>query len=126
MKIVSGIVLSALLLAGGSALEDQILVNPGFETGSLSAWTNGRDFCGSVLWAVTSTECHIGSFCAVDTGNIELKQTFSRVSTTSITDISIWATHPDLNVTLLAVDFFTRVAATTNFLSTRRERVITF
>ena len=54
-------------------------------------------------------------FLCCRTGNIELKQTFSPVSITSITDISFWAMHPDPNVTLFAVDFFTRVAATMNF-----------
>jgi PEP-CTERM motif len=106
VKIASGILLSALVLAGSAARADQILINPGFETGSLSPWVNGRDFGGTVPWAITSTDCHSGSFCAEDTGNIELEQTFSAVSTSSITDVAFWAEHPDASVTALAVEFF--------------------
>ena len=117
MKTVSGILLSALLLAGGAARADQILVNPGFETGSLSPWVNGRNFGGSTPWAITSTDCHTGSFCAEDNGNIELEQTFSAVSTASITDVSFWAMHPaDAAVTALAVDFFYQGGGDDEFL----------
>lgn len=100
------IILSIYLLACGAAQAGQILTNPGFETGSLTPWTNDTRYGTGVNWAITSTGCHSGSYCAVDTGNIGLEQTFSPVADSTITDISFWALHPNSGVTALAVDLF--------------------
>ncbi len=97
---------AALLGNIESAKAAPILSNPGFETGSLSPWFQGRDFGGSVNWQVTNTDAHSGIFSAMDNGNKELKQTFSAVPTSLITQVSFWAKHPDPNVRALAVDFF--------------------
>ena len=100
------IILSIYLLACGAAQAGQFLTNPGFETGSLTPWTNDTRYGTGVNWAITSTGCHSGSYCAVDTGNIGLEQTFSPVADSTITDISFWALHPNSGVTALAVDLF--------------------
>jgi hypothetical protein len=82
-----------LALATTAAVADtQLLSNPGFETGSLSPWFNARDFCSNVCspWAVTNTNPHSGTFSAVDTGNIELRQDFTATPGSQITNISFW------------------------------------
>jgi MYXO-CTERM domain-containing protein len=94
-----------LLVTAGIASGGQILVNPGFESGVLTPWANANDF-GGTPWAITSTGCQSGSFCAENTGNYELKQTFDPIATTSITGVSFWALHPGSGVSALAYDFF--------------------
>jgi hypothetical protein len=94
------------VLACGIAQAGPILTNPGFESGSLTPWTNDHSFGTGIDWAITSTNCHSGSFCAVDTGNIGLEQTFSPIDVSSITAISFWVLHPSASVTALALDFF--------------------
>jgi hypothetical protein len=88
-----------VLLGAGSAHATNILSNPGFESGVLSPWTAGSDFCtgGStpcVAWSVSTTASHSGSDSAVDVGDIGLMQTFAPVATSSITDASFWVMHP--------------------------------
>lgn len=80
------------MLMATSAFAGQLIVNGGFETGGLSPWFNGRDFCGGTcsLWAVTATNPHTGLFSAMDIGNIELKQTFTPTPGSSITGVSFW------------------------------------
>jgi hypothetical protein len=87
----------------GAAKGSQILSNPGFESGSLSPWVEGRSF-GGTAWTISSTNCHSGSFCATNNGNNELEQTFAPVAVGSITDISFWALHTSASVNALAVD----------------------
>jgi hypothetical protein len=91
------------LIACGMAQAEQVLVNPGFESGSLTPWADGRSFSGGP-WTITSTGCHSGSFCATDDGNTALVQTFSPVAVSDITDISFFAEHPNAAVTAVAVD----------------------
>lgn len=109
-------VLFAALLAGGSAKADQILANPGFETGSLLPWFNNQNFQGTTPWFVTSTGCLSGSFCAQDDGNIELKQTFNPVATAIISDVNFWALHPDPAAVAVAYDFFYQSGAQDEFV----------
>jgi hypothetical protein len=80
------------MLMTTSAFAGQLIVNGGFETGSLSPWFNGRNFCGGTcsLWAVTTTNPHTGLFSAMDVGNIELRQNFTPTAGSSITDVSFW------------------------------------
>ncbi len=83
-----------------------ILSNPGFESGSLSPWFQGRNFGGSVDWNVTNTEAHSGTFSATDVGNKELRQNFAGVATSSIDQVSFWAMHSPSSIQLLAFDLF--------------------
>lgn len=55
-------VLAALVVACGLAQADQILSNPGFESGSLALRTTDTRFGAGVDWAITNTNCHSGSF----------------------------------------------------------------
>ena len=109
-------VLFAALLAGGSARADEILANPGFETGSLPPWFNNQNFGGTTPWFVTGTGCLTGSFCAQDDGNIELKQTFSAVPTNTISTVTFWALHPDPAAVAVAYDFFYQNGGQAEFL----------
>ena len=72
-----------------------ILVNPGFESGSLSPWVQTNDFGGPIDWFASSGDAHSGSFSAVDDGNKLLTQSFAPVATNSITEVSFWMRHPD-------------------------------
>ena len=107
----SGLALSALALAltlplASSQARADVLVNGGFETGSLGPWVVGRNFGASEDWNVTSTVAHSGTFSATDVGNEELRQNFAATPTSSILDVSFWAEHPDANVNALAVDLY--------------------
>jgi len=92
-------------LSCGLAQGSQILTNPGFESGSLTPWTNDHSFGTGIDWAVTNTNCHSGGFCAIATGNIGLQQTFSPITVSSITAISFWASRPSDAGTPIAVGF---------------------
>jgi hypothetical protein len=99
----------------GAAKGSQILSNPGFESGSLSPWVEGRSF-GGTAWTISSTNCHSGSFCATNNGNNELEQTFAPVAVGSITDISFWALHTSASVNAVAVDLFYQGGADDEFI----------
>lgn len=93
-----GCLFTLVLLAAlpGNA-DTNVIVNPGFETGSLSPWLNGRDFCTfpCQAWMVSTTDPHSGSYDAMDVGNIELIQYIVPTLTDLITDVSLWERHPD-------------------------------
>jgi hypothetical protein len=97
---------ASLAFSSGAALGGEILVNGGFESGSLAPWTNDFRYGSGTPWFVTSTGCYSGTYCAEDNGNIGLMQSFAGVSTNSITDVSFAALHPDPNVNAMAYDFF--------------------
>ena len=84
------------LCLAAQARADNLLFNPGFETGSLGPWFQDRDFCSSPCqdWAVSTNDPHSGSFDAFDVGNIELRQDFTAKPTNSITEVSLWLRHP--------------------------------
>ncbi len=74
-----------------TAKADQVLVNGGFESGSLLPWFQSPDFGASENWNVTSADAPSGSFDTTDVGHKESRQTFAIVATA---------------VTVLAFDFF--------------------
>jgi hypothetical protein len=76
---------------------DNILINPGFETGFLAPWFQNRNLCGGPCanWSVTSSDSHSGAFSAMDVGNIELKQNIAPTPTSQISQVSYWLKHPD-------------------------------
>ena len=76
------IFLLGTLLSSGFAYGSQVLVNGGFETGSISPWANDTRY-GTGGWTVTSTGCYAGNYCATDVGDVGLKQTFAGVSTSA-------------------------------------------
>lgn len=88
--------LGFILAIATPAHATNILTNPGFETGALSPWAVGSNFCSGTCspWSVSTSVAHSGSDSAVDVGNIELTQTFTAVDTSSITQLSFWMMHP--------------------------------
>jgi hypothetical protein len=96
----------ALVASMGRSNATNILVNPGFESGALAPWFQDRSFSGGENWNVTTVTPHTGSFAATDTGNKELKQTFSPTTTSQIDQVSLWAKHDNLTGRELFVDFF--------------------
>jgi hypothetical protein len=94
--------------AGGAAPPSgNILTNSGFESGSLSPWEVGRNFCSSSCrpWAVSTFRPYAGTYDAGDTGNIEVVQNFTATSTSSLSRVGIWDRHP-AGIEPTAADFF--------------------
>jgi hypothetical protein len=87
MKLKLSAALTALSLTMGASQAEgnNILVNPGFETGSLLGWTT----VGTPI--VTSAQAHTGSFSVSAFGEDAVRQDFSAVSTSSISEVSFWA-----------------------------------
>lgn len=75
-----------------------ILVNPGFETGSLLPWTTNN-------WSVTSGDAHTGTYSAEDVGNYWVRQDFVPIPVGDINSISMWSKQP-VGIAFQAVDFF--------------------
>jgi hypothetical protein len=84
----------ALLCSAVPALADNVLVNPGFETGLLAPWTNSNDFCGGCLWTVDAADANSGTYSAVVDGNRLVLQNFAAVPVSSISAVNFWARHP--------------------------------
>ncbi len=74
-----------------------ILLNPGFETGSLAPWT-------TTAWSVSTTSPHSGAYCAYDVGNYWIMQEFAPTPVGQIQSITIWYRQPE--VAISAIDFF--------------------
>lgn len=72
-------------VCAGAAVAQNVLVNPGFETGSLAPWF--ADF-GSPF--VTSSEAHSGLFSAAGFGGDSIRQDFAPVPAASIDEVSVW------------------------------------
>lgn len=94
MKTRIGLALVTLLLAG-QAFGANILLNPGFESGSLPPWANDNDLCGGCVWDVTSADSQEGTNSAEVAGNRLIFQSFTPVSVALISQVSFWARHPD-------------------------------
>jgi hypothetical protein len=72
-----------------SANAANILVNPGFETGSLAPW-----FANVGAPTVSNADAHTGVFSCAAFGGDEIRQNFAPVLTGSITEASLWAKRP--------------------------------
>ena len=81
-------VISALVIGSLSvpAAASNVLTNPGFETGTLSPWT-----IASSSPTVTSAQAHSGTYSVAEFSGDEVKQTFSAIATSDITEVSFWA-----------------------------------
>lgn len=91
--------------AAGAA---NIIVNPGFDSGTLSPWFNDRDFsAGGTPWAATTDEAHTGAWSAGNVGDIEIRQNFAGVDSDDVLAASLWLKHPGLESNLPGfVSFF--------------------
>jgi len=85
-----------------------VLVNPGFETGSLPPWTTDN-------WTVTGADFHSGAYSAEDYQNHWVRQDFSPIPVADITSVSMWARQPS-GPAFQAVDFFYGVSDYDEFL----------
>jgi hypothetical protein len=88
MSIVA-MVAAMMLPFSGAAVAGNILLNPGFETGSLSPWYNNQNFGGSD-WTVTNSTSESGTYSATNFGNVELEQDFSGVAASLVTQVSFY------------------------------------
>jgi hypothetical protein len=122
-KLLVAIALTTLIVP--SAFAGQLIVNGGFETGSLSPWFNARNFCSGncAAWSVTNTNPHSGTFSAVDVGNIELRQNFTATLGSSVTDISFWV---DSQAGINAFDLFYTDGTDDEFVASSTSNVWTF
>jgi len=84
-----------------------LLQNPSFETGSLSPWVVGRNFCSSpcIPWVASRQFPQMGANDAADEGNIEVVQNFTPTSTSSLSRVALYVRHP-AGSEPLAADFF--------------------
>ena len=97
----------AAFVVATPATATNVLVNPGFETGSLTPWYQGNDFSSGTNWFVTNVDSQSGTYSAEDTGNKELRQDFAGVLGSTIDQVSFWARHPNEGTdSALAYDFY--------------------
>ncbi len=99
------VVFAVVILLASSAFASELLVNGDFETGQLSPWYNGENFCtgNCVPWNVSTDNPHSGLYSAMDQGNIQLRQDFAPTMGSLITNVSFWVNSQS---GIDAVDFF--------------------
>jgi len=69
----------------GTAIAQNVLVNPGFETGAHSPW-----FADSGSPFVTNTEAHSGLFSNAGFSGDSIRQNFAPIPAATITEVSLW------------------------------------
>jgi len=84
-----------------------ILLNSGFESGTLSPWFNARNFCSEFCeaWADILFHPIQGTWDAANEGNMELRQNFSATDTSTITRVAYYVRQPNDGIAE-AFDFF--------------------
>ena len=84
-----------------------LIVNGGFESGSISPWFEGRDFCSGTCktWGEGTLAPKFGLWDAGNQGNIEFRQDFAATDTSGIAAVIVWIRHPEGAINA-AVDFF--------------------
>jgi len=75
-----------LLSVAGQTNAGQILMNPGFESGSLAPW-----YAQSNTPVVTNAQAHTGTYSVKAGGSDEIRQDFTPIPTSEITELSFWA-----------------------------------
>ena len=100
---------SVLLNVSGAASGSgtDILLNSGFESGTLSPWFQGRNFCSGACeqWADLLYHPIQGTWDAGNEGNMEMRQNFSATDTSTITRVAYYVRQPN-NGIAEAFDFF--------------------
>jgi hypothetical protein len=81
------LLLAALFLTTTPAttFAQNILVNPGFETGSLAPW-----FANTGNPQISNANAHTGTWSVAAFGGDEIRQNFDPITTSSITEVSFW------------------------------------
>jgi hypothetical protein len=78
--------------------DDELLVNPGFETGTFDPWYHDG------FWSVSTTTPHAGTYCAYDIGNHWLRQDVTPTAVSDIISATVWCKQPE--AAIAAIDFF--------------------
>ncbi len=72
-----------------NSIDEELLQNPGFETGSMTPWYHD----GS--WMVIDSGMHTGSYCAYDVGNHWIRQDITATPQSDIISASLWMRQPE-------------------------------
>lgn len=98
-----GFLLASLVGISASANAGNIILNSGFESGDLSPWQEARDVSahGGYHWLVDNGNAYNGSYSANVGDNYELRQNFSAIAASSISQIKFAALTE-----IMAFDFF--------------------
>jgi len=79
---------SSFSISQSSAIDGEVLENPGFETGDIAPWYSNA-------WNVTTSNPHSGLFCATDEGNYWIRQDFPGIPVEEIVSITFWSRQPE-------------------------------
>ena len=109
-NFVLAVVLIVMVGAAGSATATEILLNPGFETGSLAPWVT----TGSPV--VTSAEAHTGTFSVAAFGGETVGQNVAGTAVSDITELSFWVKHPTVVLNSWQI-FYSDGSSTSGFVS---------
>ena len=107
---------AAAALTAQPTIAANIIVNGGFESGSISPWFQSASFSGGVDWTVTS-DAHSGSFAAFTEGNKVISQNFVAVPVSEIVSASLWLRHPN-GSSISAVEFHYSDSGRSGFTAT--------
>lgn len=97
MKIIFDIFFSCLALSA-NLTGASIILNQGFEDGLIAPWYQDRSFGTYRSWTVGQTTPHDGVYQAFCLGRIELRQDFTAVIGSRLTDLSFYGMHQLANL----------------------------
>jgi hypothetical protein len=81
---------SFLIFSSYSTALSAVILNDGFDTGSLTPWYEDRSFGSSRAWATGSLDPHSGGFYAFNLGPLELRQDFVPILGSDIAQFSFF------------------------------------
>lgn len=84
----------AACLTAAPALGQNVLANPGFESGAMAPWYQDSGG-GPEAWNVTKNQAHTGLYSATTVGNNRIRQDFAPIPTADIKEVSFWLLQPD-------------------------------
>ena len=94
-------VFSILVIYPSCSCSAAVILNGGFEDGVLAPWYQGvgsLDFITDEYWNVASNRSFTGNYSATNVGNNELRQDFTPVASSQITEISFYLLNDTLAV----------------------------
>jgi len=83
---------------GSAGMDDELLVNSGFETGTFDPWYHDG------AWTISTNNPHAGTYCAYDVGNHWLRQDITPTPASEIVSATLWCRQPEEAIS--AIDFF--------------------
>ena len=78
--------------------DEELLSNPGFETGSFDPWYHDG------AWVISDSLPHTGTYCAYDIGNHWVRQDITPTPQSDIASATLWMRQPEAAIS--AIDFF--------------------